>query len=120
MQIAGNSCKICDRGIILSSEGKFCPRCGTCVHLACEPRDKCVVCGQPYQNFEPRKPDPLSEAVVPPALRPTKSGGPTLAILVGGVLLLLGVLFVVYAFANTHGKLLVFANWNRRQGRNMF
>jgi hypothetical protein len=84
MQIAGNTCRICDRGIILSSEGKFCPYCGTYVHLACEPRGKCDVCGQPYQIFEPPKADPLSDAVVPPALRPSRSGGPAFALLVGG------------------------------------
>ena len=96
MQIAGNRCKICERGIILSSEGKFCPRCGTCVHLACEPRGECGVCGQSYQNFERPKADPLSAAVVPPALRP---GGPTFAIIAGAVLLLLVVLGV---YALTH------------------
>ena len=103
VQIAGNKCKICERGIILSSEGKFCPRCGTCAHLACEPRGECGVCGQSYQDFERPKAGPLSEAVVPPALRPAKSGGPVFAIFVGAVLLLL-VILVAYALAHARGK----------------
>ena len=103
MQIAGNRCKVCERGIILSSEGKFCPRCGTCVHLACEPRGECDGCGQPYQHFEPPKADPRSQAVVPLALRPVRSGGPTFVTLVGVVLLLLVMLFA-YVLTHMHAK----------------
>jgi hypothetical protein len=32
MQIAGNKCKVCERNIILSNEGKGCARCGAVVH----------------------------------------------------------------------------------------
>ena len=65
---------------MLSKEGKVCPQCEDVVHLACEPADKCSVCDQPYQPYEPACPDPLPEALLPRALRPPKSAGPALAI----------------------------------------
>jgi len=107
VQIAGNRCKVCQKEIILSREGKACVQCGTVVHLACELRDRCDVCGQPYQNYEPPKADPLSEAVVPSALRPPKGGGPAFAIMLAGVILFLVVLLWCvneYIMARSHGK----------------
>jgi hypothetical protein len=81
MQIAGHKCKVCERNIALISEGKFCARCGTCVHLACLPQAQCEVCGQPFQFEERPKPDPLSDAILPPALRPAKSSYQMLLVL---------------------------------------
>lgn len=107
MQIAGNRCKVCQREIILSREGKACVHCGTVVHLACESGARCDACGQPYQNYQPPKADPLSEAIVPSALRPPKGGGPTFAILLAGVILFLAVLLWwanEYFLAHSHGK----------------
>jgi hypothetical protein len=80
MQIAGSKCKICGHGIVLSTEGKFCRRCETVFHTACEPADTCAICGQRYEAQAPIKPDPLREALLPRALRPAKSGGPALAV----------------------------------------
>jgi len=79
-QIAGNRCQICGQNITLSSEGKFCTHCQTVVHLACESRGTCQVCGQSYRFYERPEFDPLSEAVVPRALRPAKGGAMALAV----------------------------------------
>jgi hypothetical protein len=81
MEIAGHRCRVCKRRIILSSEGKFCAHCGTVVHLACEPKATCEDCGQPFHDFQKPKADPVSEAVLPRSLRPTKDGGPMVAAL---------------------------------------
>lgn len=94
MQIAGSRCKVCERNIVFSTEGKFCSRCGTVVHLACESQAKCGVCGQPFQQYVPPKADPFSEAILPPALRSAKSGAPTFAILMAVALAIL--LIVAY------------------------
>jgi hypothetical protein len=91
MQIAGNKCKICGFNIILSTEGKYCAQCGILVHVACEPRPNCDLCGQPYHGYEPPEANPRSEAFVPSALRPAKSAGPIL-LLVAGIALLFSLL----------------------------
>ena len=97
MQIAGNTCKLCERRIILSIEGKFCAPCGTVAHLTCEPRAQCNVCDQLYQFFEPAKADPMADAVLPPALRPTSSGIPMTAALLMLLLFFMGII-LCYAF----------------------
>jgi hypothetical protein len=102
MQIAGDNCKLCGRKIILSKEGKCCVQCGTAVHLACEVRPNCDLCGQPYQGYEPPKPDPRSEAFVPSALRPAKSSGPVL-LLAAGLVLLFSLLCYCINHALRHG-----------------
>ncbi len=93
MQIAGSACKVCNHNIALASEGKFCPHCQTVVHLTCESDDTCRICGQRYEGYERPKFDPLTDAVLPPALRPARSAGPALAIsvaaLFGAMLLLI-------------------------------
>jgi hypothetical protein len=107
MQIAGNKCRVCERNIVLSTEGKFCARCGTVVHSTCEAQAKCGVCGEAYQAYERPKVDPLDEAILPPALRPAKSGGPTLALLLTTALGLLVIILwyaIEYALAHSHGK----------------
>ena len=75
MQIGGNKCKVCGHNIVFSSEGKFCPQCSAYVHLVCEARDNCDSCGRPFQKYERPEADPMSDAIVPRALRPAKSGG---------------------------------------------
>jgi len=92
MQIAGNKCRACGNNITLSSEGKFCARCGTFAHLACAPQSACEVCGQPFECYEAPKPEPLRDAILPRALRPAKSGGPVIA---AGLILLLAFLFFI-------------------------
>jgi len=107
MQIAGNKCKVCERNIILSNEGKGCARCGTVVHRTCEPRAQCDICHEPYQAYERPKVDPLSEAILPRALRPAGSGGPTLALLLTTALAVLAIILwysVEYALAHSLGK----------------
>ena len=89
MQIAGRRCRICDREIILSGEGKFCASCGYCVHRACESRPVCAVCGKPFAFQERPAADPLSTSVIPRALRPTKSAAPLLAVLMVLLMMLL-------------------------------
>ena len=96
MQIAGSKCKVCERNIVFSNEGKFCAHCGTVVHLACESQAQCGVCGQPFQQYEPPQADPLSEAILPPALRSAKSGAPTFAIL---MVVALAILLIVAYYA---------------------
>jgi hypothetical protein len=104
MQIAGNKCKVCEHHIVLSSDGKVCERCGAFVHLACEPRNNCDVCGQPFQRYEPPEADPLRDAVLPRALRPAASGGPAFAISAAVALALLAII-VWYAIEHvlSHG-----------------
>jgi len=87
MQIAGNQCTVCGENITLSSEGKFCADCKTVVHVTCVPSDHCSRCGQPYHFYERPKVDPLSDAVVPRALRPVKSGAPALAVFIMGLIM---------------------------------
>jgi hypothetical protein len=107
MQIAGNKCKVCERNIILSIEGKYCARCGTVVHRACEAQAKCEVCGDAYQVYERPEVDPLSEAILPPKLRPAKSAGPTLAIILTTALGFLAIILwyaIGYALVHSQGK----------------
>ena len=92
MQIAGKTCTVCEGKVILSTEGKFCARCQTVVHLACAAQDRCAVCGEPFEVFKPAKPDPLGEAILPRSLRPFRSGGPVLA---GAAIVLLAFLVVI-------------------------
>jgi hypothetical protein len=96
MQSAGNRCKVCERNIVLSSEGKYCPRCGTFAHVACEPQNDCPVCGQPFQGYERPEADPLRDAILPRALRPSGSGGPLMIAL---LILLPVVLFLIIYYA---------------------
>jgi hypothetical protein len=99
MQIAGSKCKICDRPIIFSSDGKFCPRCEATVHLSCESRDTCNACGEPFQYDRPSKADPLAQAFLPRRLRPAGTGAGFLAI---SAVLLLAVAYAVWMLI-THG-----------------
>lgn len=89
------------RDIVLSSEGKFCPRCGAYAHLACEPEPQCHVCGQAFQHQESPKPDPRGEAILPRALRPTNSFGPVL-LLIAGLALLVIILYWLWEYGLTH------------------
>ena len=95
MQIAGNRCKVCWLEIIFSKDGRFCAHCGTYVHLTCEPRATCDVCGQPSSQDKPPSADILSQAILPRALRPVRSNGPILPLLLIAVsaLIFLIVLF---------------------------
>lgn len=107
MQIAGNKCKVCGRNIVLSAEGRFCAGCGTVVHCTCEAQAKCEVCGNAYQAYERPKVGPLDEAILPPALRYFKSGGPTFAIVSTTALGFLAIILwyaIEYALAHSHGK----------------
>jgi hypothetical protein len=100
MQIAGTKCKVCGQNIILSSEGKFCTTCGSAVHLTCDPNATCGICGKAYELYERPQSDALRDALLPPALRPSRSGGPALAIGLGVALLLL-VIIIWYAIEST-------------------
>ena len=102
-QIPGNNCQVCGQDIVLAAEGKSCPHCQTAVHLACEPRDTCTVCGQAYRLQERPQVDPLREAIVPPALRPARSGAPALAIFIMAALAL-GILIIWLALTHTNAK----------------
>jgi hypothetical protein len=94
MQIAGNKCRVCGRSIVLSSEGKYCEGCGAFAHAACEPAGSCPICGQPFQEYERPKPDPLRDALLPRALRPARSGGPLMVALL--ILLPVLVFLLIY------------------------
>ena len=99
MQIAGNRCKVCAQKITLSAEGKYCALCQAVVHTACAPNDACSDCGQPYQLYERPKVDPLSDAVLPRALRPAKSGAPLLAVF---IMMLVLMAVITIGFVLTH------------------
>ncbi len=103
MQIAGNKCKVCGRSIVLSKEGKFCARCGTFMHLACEPREDCSACGQPLRLETPPDTDPLRDAILPPALRPARSGPLLIALLVLVPALLFLIIYYAILNALAHG-----------------
>jgi len=96
MQIAGSRCKACGGDIVLSSEGKACSHCNTSVHLTCDRGTTCGICGQPYQFHDRPEDDPLSGALLPPALRPAKSGGQMFALFVA-IVLALGVILIWFA-----------------------
>ena len=104
MEIAGSKCSICQRKVVLAMEGKFCPCCGSVVHLGCEPGDACGVCGRSFQRYERPSIDPTQDAILPRALR-TGSGGPVFAVLAAAVAAGL-VIVVIYALmsAFSHGK----------------
>lgn len=92
MQIAGSKCGLCGRTIVFASEGKFCPGCKTYSHLACDSREQCAVCHEPFQRFELPKPDPLRDAIVPRPLRPAQTFGPlaiALALMIPALLFLM-------------------------------
>ena len=99
MEIAGKTCRVCDLDIVLSREGKFCPMCKAAVHLTCEPRTTCSVCGRPFEDFDRPKADALSEAIIPTALRKPRSGGPVFAV---STLLILVLVFIL-ALLISHG-----------------
>ena len=89
MQIAGNTCRVCERNIVLSSEGKFCCQCRTHVHITCDPRLKCDVCNQSFQQYERPANDPLGDAVTPRALRQGDPGLTAVALVCLGFALLI-------------------------------
>ena len=91
MQIAGNKCRVCERSIVLASEGKYCPTCGAFAHVACDELETCEACGHAFEHYERPKPDPLRDAIVPRGLRPVAAGPLTIALL----LLLPAILFLV-------------------------
>jgi hypothetical protein len=99
VQIAGNPCKVCGQIITLSSEGKACPHCQTVVHAACDHNETCMVCSQAYRAYERPPVDPLSEAVLPRALRPARSGAPALALFIMALLI---VAMLIIWFGLTH------------------
>jgi hypothetical protein len=103
MQIAGSTCEICHRTLVLSSEGKFCSRCRIIVHRACESQTECHVCGQPFQDFEPSVIDPIEEAVIPRGLRDVNTGM-GVALLVAGVAGLIVILFCGLFYILSHGQ----------------
>ena len=103
LQIPGNRCSICGQNIALSSEGKCCANCRTFVHTACEPGETCGVCGQRYLFQERPQFDPVSDAVLPRALRPAKSGAPMLAVFIM-VLMMAAVVVIGLILANMKAK----------------
>ena len=103
MQIAGTECSICRHKITLSTEGKYCEHCSVVVHRDCEPSDKCSGCGQSFHFFERPSIDPIEDAIVPRALRATKSSGPLFVIGVVLIVLLLGLILWVFIAGNFGG-----------------
>src|SRR5580765_1605467 len=102
MQIAGNKCRICDHKIVFAHEGKACVHCGTFVHVNCEPRAFCDVCGQLFQQYELPKPDPLREAYLPRALRPAKGGGWAIAVLGAAIVAIFFLGYILLTLRRTH------------------
>ena len=86
MQIAGQSCKVCSRNIGFAADGKFCPRCGAVVHIACETRPACAVCSEIYRDNEPLDEDPLRGALLEPSNRTNLGFEGSLFIFVGAVM----------------------------------
>ena len=103
MQIAGQTCKVCERTIVFASAGKYCAHCGTVVHLLCEPKAQCGVCGLAFQSWEPPEPDPRGQALIPRTLRFDTSGGVIAAIAFAAILVGLALL-VQYALKGTAGR----------------
>jgi len=99
-QIAGSTCKICERQIVLATEGKFCAHCSSFVHHACLHQDKCDICGQAFQSHEYSVRDPLRDAIIPYALRPGNSRISVAVILLAGVV---GLMIFVLLYSLTYG-----------------
>src|SRR5881396_2697693 len=95
MQIAGSTCNVCDRKVVLSLDGKFCPHCGIVVHRACEAETNCRVCGRAFREDEHPSVDPAREAVLPRALR-ERNTGVGVALLIAGVAGLVVILCYVF------------------------
>jgi len=96
MQFAGNNCRVCGEKIVFENEGKSCHHCGTIVHDACELRLDCPACGQRFAKYERPEPDPLRDAILPRSLRPSRSGGPAIALAFGMLLLLFAIAISVF------------------------
>ena len=104
MQIAGSTCSICKRQVTFAVDGKFCVKCGIVVHHLCEPKDVCVGCGQPFENYEQPTTDPTRDAVIPRALR-APNAGPVFVVLVMVVvalLVIMGFYALMYALSRGH------------------
>lgn len=69
MQISGRRCKVCDRKIVFSQDGKFCSHCGIVLHQACDSKSNCTICGDTFRFDELPGIDPIHEAVLPRTLR---------------------------------------------------
>lgn len=108
MQIAGTECRFCRQKIVLSTEGKYCEHCSVVVHRNCEPSDTCSVCGQSFHFYERPAVDPIGDAIVPRALRATKSSGPLFVVGVLVIVLVLALIlwvFIAVFFGGMHDSL---------------
>ena len=63
MQVAGSTCRTCNRRIVFADEGQFCAKCEIALHLACAREAACPVCGGPLKEYERPQADPESERV---------------------------------------------------------
>jgi len=101
MQIAGQSCKVCARNIVFASDGKFCPRCGAVVHITCETRPACAICGGIYRDDEPLEEDPLRGAFLAPSSRTNRSSVGGLVIIVAAVMAV-ALCWLLYLLSKAH------------------
>lgn len=104
MQIAGSTCSICKRQVTFAVDGKFCVQCGIVVHQVCEPRDVCVGCGRPFENYERPIPNSTQDAVLPRALR-SRDSGPVfvaLTMVVAAILVIIGFYTLMYVLSHGH------------------
>lgn len=96
MEIAGSTCAICGRHIVLAREGKYCPACKIAVHRECAAHNTCACCGGEYQMIQPPIVDGLRDAILPRNLRWNTQQSPVaILILAALLLLLLGLVFFV-------------------------
>src|SRR6185503_1004706 len=102
MQIAGETCEVCQRKVVFAAEGKGCAQCGTVFHQACEARTVCTRCGRSYEIQERPGVDPVGDAVVPRSLRPSGSGAAVAVMLMAAGVLILGFMFFIMWLMGGH------------------
>ena len=62
------------------------------------------MCGQPFQEYERPKPEPMRDALLPRALRPVRIGGPLMVALILVPVLVFLLIFYAIAAALWHGR----------------
>ncbi len=100
MQLAGSTCRVCDRKIVFSINGRYCARCGNCAHVTCEPQPDCGICSQPFQREEPINHQP--DTVAPPTSGIRADTAVSLFLIFVVVVICIGYFIVTYAMAQGH------------------
>lgn len=95
IQLPGRSCAICERSIVLATDGTWCAKCGSALHVGCVASrgQMCPVCHSAYHPPEERM---LRDAQGRSPSKAVRRGGSigSLVEIVAGVFLLASPLFL--------------------------